>query len=203
MQRSRSLHVVRGATASSVATFIALLSHIGGGGALPGPLGIVVPWVLSFTVCTLLAGRKLSLWRLAISVGISQMLFHVLFVLGTVDTSGAASTGHQHHGTIALPTVEGSAATAIMADASMWMSHAIAALITVGILHRGEREVRRALALMRDIARILARRVRALVTLPVEVDAPRLHLGTLVLGTRSHQVLLAAVRRRGPPLLSI
>ncbi len=193
---------MRGVVASSVATFVALLSHVAGGGAVPGVLGILVPAILSLAACTLLAGRTLSIWRLAISVAISQMLFHVLFVLGTVDTAGAAATGHQH-GAIVLPAVTASADTAVAADATMWVSHAIAALVTVAILHRGEREVRRGLALMRDIVRVLARRVRALVTPPVEVDRLCLPALPLVRDTRPDQVILAAVRRRGPPALSI
>lgn len=46
-------------------------------------------------VCTLLAGRVLSLTRLSIAVVISQALFHVLFVLGT-DPGAAGATGHAH-----------------------------------------------------------------------------------------------------------
>ncbi len=58
---------------------------------MPGAVGILVPWVFSFMISVLLAGRSLSLIRLGISVAASQFLFHVLFVLGTVTPSGVST----------------------------------------------------------------------------------------------------------------
>ncbi|MGO1539958.1 MAG: hypothetical protein ACTHW3_11405, partial [Leucobacter sp.] len=65
---SRLPHLVRGSSAAAIATFAALFSHVIGGGAMPGLVGIAVPLLLSLMVCILLAGRKLSLTRLSISV---------------------------------------------------------------------------------------------------------------------------------------
>ena len=48
-----------------------------------GLLGVVVPLALSLFVSVLLAGRRLSVIRLGVSVIASQTLFHSLFVLGT------------------------------------------------------------------------------------------------------------------------
>lgn len=94
---SRAPRLVRGASSASVATFVALLSHVAGGGQAPGLLGIAVPWILSLMVCTLLAGRTLSLLRLSFAVAGSQLLFHALFVLGTVSARASAVTGGHLH----------------------------------------------------------------------------------------------------------
>ena len=58
LRHQRSL---RGIAAAVFATFVALASHMIGGGALPSAMGVVVPLVLSMLVCVLLAGRRLSL----------------------------------------------------------------------------------------------------------------------------------------------
>ena len=82
MSRSRSTRVIRAWVAASIATFVALFWHVAAGGAMPHWLGIAVPWVLSLAVCTVLVGRALSLLRLSVAVVLSQLLFHLLFVLG-------------------------------------------------------------------------------------------------------------------------
>ncbi len=51
---------------------------------MPGALDIAVLWSLSLAVCVVLSGRRLSLTRRALSVGVSQLLSHILFVLGTL-----------------------------------------------------------------------------------------------------------------------
>ena len=81
MSRSRATRVIRASVAASIATFVALFSHVAAGGAMPQWLGIAVPWVLSLAVCTVLVGRALSLVRLSAAVLVSQLLFHLLFHL--------------------------------------------------------------------------------------------------------------------------
>ena len=78
MRRSRASRALRGLIGASIATFVALLSHVAAGGAMPGWVGIALPWLLSVMVCTLLAGRALSLIRLSLAVAASQALFHCL-----------------------------------------------------------------------------------------------------------------------------
>lgn len=86
--RGRHRRALRGTLAAAAATFVALTSHILGGGAFPTAMGIIVPLALSTLVCVLVSGRRLSLPRLTISVGISQTLFHLLFSLFTPVASG-------------------------------------------------------------------------------------------------------------------
>lgn len=140
MPQSRSTNAWRGLVAATFSTFVALFSHVIAGGAMPGVLGVVVPLVLSTTVCVLLAGRRLSLVRLSISVTISQFLFHTLFVLGTGggSTSIAPMTpGHAMGGSAMV--IDVSRSVPMGHDASwMWVAHVVAGLLTVVALHRGE-----------------------------------------------------------------
>lgn len=199
MHPSRRPAVLRGFAASAVAIFVALAGHVTAGGEMPGPLGILVPWVLSFMVCVLLAGRRLSITRLTVSVAVSQFLFHVLFVLGTITpTAGAAP--HVHGGPLVLPEASGLPA-AVVADGGMWVGHVFAALLTVAALHRGER----LLVGLRDLAQQSIRwvRRRAAVAVfcprPRPVAPPRLRTDAVVL---RGALLLSPLRGRAPPLLA-
>lgn len=131
---------------------------------MPGALGIVVPWVFSFMICVLLAGRTLSLLRLGISVAVSQFLFHTLFVLGTVTPSGV-SVRHVHGAPLVIPASAG-VPEAVTADASMWLGHALAALLTIAALYRGERLILAARDLAAQLGRWLRRRVDHVLVLP-------------------------------------
>ncbi|MFJ4173822.1 hypothetical protein [Microbacterium sp. NPDC089696] len=199
MTSTRKPAVVRGVAASSVAIFVALAGHVSGGGEMPGPLGIVVPWVLSLMVCVLLAGRRLSMIRLSLSVGLSQLLFHLLFVLGTVTPSGVV-TPHVHGGPLVLPSGTG-VPEAVVADGGMWIGHLLAALATVVVLHRGER----LLLTLRDLAaqavRWVRRRVDAVLARPSLPRARVLRIlsARVSAATSAH---LASLRGRAPPLSS-
>lgn len=203
MRASRGPRLVRGALGASLATFVALLSHVAAGADMPGWLGIAVPWVLSVTVCTLLAGRRLSLVRLTMGVAASQFLFHVLFVLGTVTPSGAAvSAGHHHHHVPAVMTlpVVGDHAAALHAGPEMWVWHAVAGLATVAVLYRGERAV---LRLRQMAGEFVAWAARVIIrTAPTSLLTPAVPALTDT-GARwrvAASPALSLVRRRGPPL---
>ena len=108
---------------------------------------MLVPLVLSVAVCTVLQGRRLPLSRLVASVFASQALFHALFVLGTPSgvvaaSAPAAGTGHVH--SVVLTST---AAHAHAAGPGMWTAHAVAAVITVIALRRGELAVARLLTI--------------------------------------------------------
>ncbi|NYE19366.1 hypothetical protein [Microbacterium immunditiarum] len=201
MRRSRASRALRGTVAASVATFVALLSHVASGGGLPGWLGIVVPWVLSVMVCTLLAGRALSLVRLAGAVALSQLLFHALFVLGTGAPSPAVA-GHHHGGTTTpLPALGDEATAMLVADSAMWVSHAIAAVVTVVVLYRGEQAIMRLRGILAELRAWAVRFVARVV--PVPLPAPvAASLGDAASGwhvARSPE--LSPLVRRGPPFL--
>ena len=200
---SRLPHMVRGSIAAGVATFVALFSHVVGGGDTPGPVGIVVPLLLSLTVCILLAGRKLSIVRLSVSVAVSQTLFHTLFVLGTPVSDGrmSAASGHQHSHVL-LPGSLFSEQTAALAHGhtAMWVSHLIGAIATVLFLYQGEQTIHRLLSLAERVVVWLRHRLRAPRRLSVTTPwAP----ASVPVETNARTVLLqlhvSTLSRRGPP----
>ena len=75
----RGARTARGLTAAAVATLLAGLSHSLGGGVgaqVPFGVGTVIAFAFAAMVCVALAGRTLSLARLAASVVLSQLAFH-------------------------------------------------------------------------------------------------------------------------------
>ncbi len=199
VSRNRKPALLRGLVAASLAIFVALAAHVTSGGAMPGPLGILVPWILAVMVCTLLAGRRLSAVRLSVSVTVSQLLFHTLFVLGAI-TPSTTMGGHTHGMTMTLPAGT-PIAEAVLADSSMWLGHAIAAVVTVVALHRGERTLVRLCALSRELGSCLRRRL-IIVFFPAP---PFSGLRRSRIAAEDERLpddpLRTVVRRRGPPLL--
>lgn len=210
---SRGSRVVRGAAAAVLSTAVALGSHLLAGAEVPGLLGVVVPLVFAVSVCTVLAGVRLSAVRLSVSVVTSQVLFHTLFVLGTVPAGPSAVTGAGHdahlghsghgaHESVALASVTGTtggAGHAAHASVGMWLAHAAAAALTVLALHRGEmllRQLRRLATAV--LAQVLPQRPAPCVLVLRHERAP---LDARPVVARSLEVLAGCVPRRGPPAL--
>lgn len=187
--------------AAIIATFTALLSHVVAGGDMPGWIGIGVPLLLSVMVSVLLAGRRLSLLRLTVSVSVSQFLFHTLFVLGAISPSGTVRA-HHHDAPLMLPPAAGEL-TAVAPDAGMWLAHVVAATATTAILYRGERAVQQLLQAARTaVVWVVGVIARALI-LPVDARprvAPRTFGGVNRAGIGLRVV--TQLQRRGPPLPS-
>jgi hypothetical protein len=95
---TRWARFARGWIAAIVSLFVAACSHALAGGALPATAGLALCLAFSGAVCVLLAGKTLSLARLSIAVGLSQLPFHGLFSLltdaplGTPAPAGVGST---------------------------------------------------------------------------------------------------------------
>ncbi|REJ03853.1 hypothetical protein DY023_16125 [Microbacterium bovistercoris] len=197
MRPSRRPAVIRGFAAASTATFVALAAHVTAGGAMPGTLGILVPWMLSLMVCVLLAGRKLSALRLSVSVLVSQFLFHVLFVLGLLTPTGITG-GHVHGAPLQLPETTG-LTVQVIADGGMWIGHAAAALLTILALHRGERM----LLGMRDLAVQAVRWLRSRLDDATPAARPRAtapHCASQAEESLPAAPFLSLLRGRAPPL---
>lgn len=176
MQASpRVSHPVRALSAASAATFTALLSHLAGGGAAPDPLGVIVPLLLSLLVCSLLAGRRLSLPRLAISVVASQALFHGAFVLG--------APGAHHHAV----------------GAGMWIAHLGAAAVTVLFLYRGEQAILRLREVAERFVAWAAHRLDAPIAVPVARKPAEPHGDAIRRPALLSQCEGSTLTRRGPP----
>ncbi|MGR7916754.1 hypothetical protein ACU045_02220 [Microbacterium sp. MAHUQ-60] len=186
---------------ASIATFVALASHVWVGGPMPGLLGIAVPWLLSLTVCILLAGRRLSILRLSLSVLASQLLFHALFVLGSI-TPSAGLAPHVHalapHVHALAPLSFSGDAVLVPEDAGMWIAHGLAAALTIAALHRGELIVRALLSAASAIAAWVRRIVPTAVS--VTLDIPARRRWAVACAPVPQDPLRAEIHRRGPPL---
>lgn len=181
---TRWARVARGSAAASVATFVAAFSHWLAGGETPSWFGVGVSLVISLAVCTMLTGRTLSLWRLAVGIGLSQFLFHALFSgLGTPvavqhDMGAMDATALHAHG---APT--------------MWAAHAVAAVITVVAVRFGEQSFWGVLG----TARLLLARLVWVVVPVVEVPRPVVAVERRFV-PRDLALLLSPMRHRGPPV---
>ncbi len=188
---SRWARVARGWTAAAFATFVAAFSHALGGGATPSAFGILASLVLSGMLCSLLAGRTLSLWRLSASVALSQVLFHGLFVSLGTPIPGASPMGGMPGG---MPI--DAAPLAHHAGASMWLAHVVAGLITL----IGFRYAEQAFWGIADTARLALARLTSLVV-PV-LATPR--ASVTLPETRELRSglthLLHSMSHRGPPV---
>lgn len=187
----------RGPVVATLATGAALLSHVAAGGAVPGALGVLVPWALAVALSTALAGRRLALWRTVLSVGASQLLFHTLFVVGA--PSGAATAGHGHggHGSTLPPRGTGTLPDLLVADPTMWLWHGGAATATVAALYGGERLVTRLRALADRAAAWLRPGLPTPVAVPVAPERPVVPDWST--GTVPARPEVSPSRRRGPP----
>jgi hypothetical protein len=203
---SRGARVARGFAAAAVATLVAALFHMVGGGLPPSALALTLSLVFSSLGSIALVGTRVAVWRLTLSVLVSQFLFHVLFALSPSATfSGMPADGHLHAG-MHLTMVPGSAtstaATPMPAmtfgDSSwMWLSHAAAALLTIAVLLHGERALLAVARFAFFVVRRFVDRVEAV------RPARRRRLASAVADAppalRRLDTMLDARPRRGPP----
>jgi len=207
---SRWARFVRGWLTAGLSVFVAAVSHVAGGGTAPGLLGVVLAMAFAGIVCVALAGKSLSRIRLSLSVVASQFAFHLLFGLGAgagsvgagsataIATTTSHGSAHQHGATFLESAGSGAAMTSHN-DSSMWAAHALAAVITVVVLRRGESAYWGLVELARAVwvAPLVPRHVSIATD---SVDASR--TGSAIAdmsGLRDLGVLLVARPRRGPP----
>jgi len=211
--------LIRGVAAGTLATFVALFSHVAAGGHAPVLLGVVLPLVLAVFVSVVLAGRRLSLLRLSASVGISQSAFHWIFDAAGSSTPGAgraaaAGAPHAFHhgagvpadfatsvsGTAASGMLDGHAAHAAGHDSPLMMAaHVIAAVVTIAVLHRSELILHSLVRLLRLVGSLLGPLLR--VPAPVVTASRRglLGPGCAVDSPAPLGVVRSARVDRGPP----
>lgn len=201
----RGARTARGLTAAAVATLLAGLSHSIGGGVgaqVPVGVGTVVAFAFAAMVCVALAGRTLSLARLAASVILSQLAFHGLFAVSgsslQVTTNPAA-----HHDTAAhlMQQLGTGGVVAQMAGhtahdgTAMILAHILAAVVTIAALYRGERAAR---AVVHAAGRLIAVLIVGAPRL-VPVSDVRLTARAIILLPHDLLVVLSSMRHRGPP----
>ena len=189
----RATRTLRGLAAGTVATVVAAASHGLGGGSLPGGAGLALALAFSAIVSIALVGRRLPAVRLAASVAISQLAFHIVF--STLGGAGEVIVAGAHHGDVHVTTA---AESVTHASPLMWLAHAIAAVITVTALLFGEQ----AIASIIDTARMLLAALLSPTTAPIAVvvrDQRPAPVQSLV--PRAPRELVAACGLRGPPAL--
>ncbi|MGO4105327.1 hypothetical protein AB4Y63_15360 [Leifsonia sp. YAF41] len=213
---TRWARFARGWIVALFSTFVAGLSHALAGGAVPSIVAVVLSLAFAGIVCIGLAGRTLSLARMAVSVLISQLIFHGLFSFGapggalTVSpasaSAGTAGNGAHEHGPIGVLVGLGSAPVGHAAghDAVwMWVAHAVAALITIVALRHGESAFWGLFDTVRlGIRSLFTALAGALAgaTLPA---IPRSAATTArVFTPRDLALVFSRMRHRGPPALS-
>ncbi|MEY9952399.1 hypothetical protein [Leifsonia sp. EB34] len=213
---SRGARVVRGFAAAGVATLVAALFHVAGGGEAPSAVALTLSLVFSSLASIVLVGRRVALWRLTLSVAVSQFLFHALFTLSpSASFSGMPMGGHLHEG-MHLVLVPGAAAgsgavaagptflgptflgpTFLGEDAWMWLAHAAACALTIAVLLHGERTL---LAFARFTFFRLRRFVdRVAAVAPVAPGRVSTPADTVPATLRGVEALIGALRHRGPP----
>lgn len=200
---TRWARFARGWIVAVFSTFVAALSHTLGGGPAPGWLSVVVSLAFAGMVCVGISGRTLSFWRGAVSVLISQFIFHALFALGAPGgalgaEAIAASGTHQHVALPGLitPIVPSTSAHLAHNGTPMWLAHFGAAIVTILALRYAER----AFWSLVGNARLSIRSLSLPAQLVLPVAAPqRLGHQAPVLTPRDLILVLSAMRHRGPP----
>jgi len=197
----RAARTLRGLGAGTTATAVAAVSHGLAGGTFPGLAGIALALVFSAIVSIVLVGRRLPVLRLAASIVLSQLAFHLVF--STLGNAAEVVVTNGHHGAVTVTgseTVAGTATvtgTEIVSHASplMWLAHGIAAALTVLALVYGER----AIDGLHEVGRMLLARVLRPIAVARPTSLPRVTRPPLTLVARKARELIAACGLRGPP----
>ncbi len=182
---------------------IAALSHALGGEEVTVS-AIAATAILALPLCVALAGRIGSLWRLSVAVISSQFVYHWSFSSIGIGSSSTANPGQG--GLASPPDPHAAHLEALRAftpelvstgalNIAMWLSHAIAAILTIALLYRGERAFLEVLRLVSQALPFSLPEAAAIPSRPrlprPETDAqPRLRL---IVGT--------GVSYRGPPAI--
>ncbi|HEY5223168.1 MAG TPA: hypothetical protein VIJ18_09025 [Microbacteriaceae bacterium] len=202
---TRWARVARGTLAALAAVFVSALFHVLAGGGTPGALAVALSLAFCIPACVALAGKKLSVSRLSVSVVLSQFVFHALFSLsspGPAQFAAGEAGAHLHSGGHLVATgAAASAHVAMMPDTtSMWVGHATAALLTILAFRYGETAF---WGLLATAAIRIVGIAGALADAPTKPDAP----SATVINARPVLVprvllMIGPMRHRGPPVLS-
>lgn len=194
---SRWARVARGGLIASIAVFVAAFSHVAAGGSAPGWAGTAIALAFALLASIAVAGRRLTPWRIAVAVVVSQFFFHLVFSIGAPTSVTMMQNGH--HGPVLVGGAADPVASMDHSGGGMWIAHAIAAVVTIVFLWRGERELWRVLATAaRQLATVLwgAPVVVSVVSHGVAVQVSPV---SRLLFRDDLGVVLSSLRHRGPP----
>ena len=188
---SRAQRLARGWLVGVFATALAALSHAVAGGGTPSGLALVLGVVFGGMLGTFALSTRPSLPRLVVAIGASQLAFHAAF--STLGEAAPTATTHLH-GTVDLVMTTPHAHS----DAPyMWLSHALAGLVTLALLRGAETAVWRLLV---ELVRLVVTAFRSQRAEPVAVQKCRTPRFGSAPARPVHHILSRAVTRRGPPL---
>lgn len=139
----RGVHMLlRGWLIALVVTLPAAAMHGIAHGAIVQPVALVVALVFAAAICTPLVGTRWSRMRSALAVIGSQLCFHGLFAIADSMSGPAAHRGHLHDPELIRQQLQQAAPHAAHQHAAgdgslMAASHAVASVVTVGMLWYG------------------------------------------------------------------
>ena len=192
MRRRGHGRALRGLAAGVLTSFLALLFHVLGGGAAPGPLALAVT-AAAVTWAAMLIGRaRPSLPLLVLAVAVGQVVLHTAFSITTGHAVLGGPGGHAHGGLV-LGDAHGGRA--------MWLAHVLAGVVTVLAVRHGEAVLRRLLELARLAAGAIVRVVLRALAAPGLAPASRCRAAERrpSAGAVVSAGIGSVVVRRGPP----
>lgn len=191
---SRGERTLRGAAIAGAATVTAAAAHALAGGEVT-LLSVLATAILALPLSTALAGRTLGLWRISIAVTLAQFVYHWCFAgLGLVSPgTEAAAPAPLHAAHLAqMQTFVPDLAAAGAADAAMWLGHALGGIITIALMHRGERA-------LRALARLIRRALPLERPASVAVPRPAQLLAAAGAAVLPRPGFFTVISHRGPP----
>jgi len=189
---TRWARFARGWAVALFSTLVAAGSHVAAGGGMPHLASLALALAFAGIVSIALTARRLSTARTAVSVVVSQAVFHGLFA--TIGGANGTVTGDGHHRGIVIAA--GASAAAVTLSLGMLLAHAVAAVLTIAAL-RGAGSV------FWGLADLVARFVRTLLPdaspAPIATAAPR-HPVSRADAPSFALLLVSSLRYRGPPV---
>lgn len=204
---TRGARVARGSLAAVTAVFVAALFHSASGGDVPSALAVTLSLAFAIPLCSVLAGRRMALWRLSLSVVLSQVALHLLFSLGPSSTRFAGASEHLHAGGHLTMIVDPGAQhmSAMMPDSAlMWLGHISAALVTIGAIQYGERAIRSfaqttAIGVVRFAGFLGFASAQVAFAFHTPDAAPRVRIDVRAVIRPALRITFGGLRHRGPP----
>lgn len=189
---------------AGVAVLVAALSHMIAGGNTPTIFALVATLIIALPLTTFLSGTRFGLLRTVAAVAVTQGLFHWLFVwIGSPEMATSEPTGpmpsHAEHLAEMSAAMSGSLASLadpVTAGVAMWISHAVAAALTVWMLRRGERALD---TLQSVIADLFFPTAVAPVPAVIPEELPGLPATRYCWSPRQRLLSTSAITHRGPP----
>lgn len=171
-----SLHLGRSVGIAGCATLVSVLTHAIASTEMPGPIELVIPFLLSFLACAALVGARLTTTRIVAATGISQLIFHVSSLVGPHD---AAASSAEH----ALPH-------------PLSVGHAMTAALTILVILAG----RRTLGQVRVLAGLLFGWLAAVLETTAVPSYPVAPRPRATARAAMATILVDVISRRGPPI---